>query len=140
MHEPPRVLVGQQVQSVDHRRPAYRLQRETPEVVVAVHDVEALGLAHGAGHVLPLADPPVPGQAVGAVGAGQRGDKVRGWRWRRAASAEHGHLMASLDQTLGEVPDNGLDAAAPEAADGSGEGGDLSYAHVREPTTATQSP
>ena len=137
VHEASGVFVGQDVQRVHHRRSGERLQRQTPQIPVAVHHVEAARLGHGLGHVLPLAHLPVLGGAVGAVGVGQGGDQlaVRG----RTGGPEHGDLMAPVDETLGEVPHDGLDAAAAQPADGSGEGGDLGYAHEREPTTAAQS-
>src|SRR5438067_5165980 len=111
-------------------------QREAPEITVAVHHVEAPALGDRSGEVLPLAHLPFARRPVLAVGAGQRRNKLDAFGRRRPCRAEHRDVVAALGEAPAQVPDDGLDAAAATTGDGGGEGGDLGYAHEREPTTA----
>src|SRR5258708_6553316 len=121
------VVVRHDVHRMNERAPRKRLQRQPPEIRVAVHDIEPLRLLHRPAKVHPLAKLPVVRRSRRPVRARQSGDlfPVR----LRSAGAKNRHMMPELDEFARQQPRERLNTAPGILADPAGNGSDLSDSH-----------
>ena len=125
------IVVRNDVCRVHHRRARERLQKNAPEVGVAVQHIEAVRLPHRAAEVHPLAKMPVVQRALRAVGSRKRRHQFA--LHLGPGSSKHRHFVPQPNQFARQQADQRLDAAAGFTSDRRGKRGNLGDSHVSLP-------
>ena len=129
MPKPRHILIRNDVRGVEQRGLSKWLERNTPQIGVAVKNVEFSRLCNGATEINPFAKLPIIERPILGIRSRQRRNQFSvGFG---SSDAEDRHFVAQSEQFAGEEPDQVLNAAGTVAGNRRRGGGDLGDTHVQ---------